>query len=206
MENIQIQIVDQGRHQQVIDFIYSDFYPRERLQYVAGLTASTYFNLVDEIVGYLNQGVSLVAVDTCTDQLVGIAVNCILTEMDAYDHPTTIPGQRAILTYLQRLQCGHNLFDRFRKGLEIYYLGVGQQFCLRGWARKLSEQTIEIARQHGADFVQSFPTSPGTLHLFDSLGFDTLAEMKLIDHIVDGAPGFPLALPSDFARYVVKTL
>ena len=88
-----------------------------------------------------------------------------------------------------------------------YYLGVKEEFGRRGIARKLTEETIQLSRQRNVDFVQSFPTSPGTLHLFEQFGFETLSEMKLVDHFLDGQPGFPFAeSPDDFARYVVKKL
>ena len=88
-----------------------------------------------------------------------------------------------------------------------YYLGVKEEFGRRGIARRLTEETIRLSRQRNADFVQSFPTSPGTLHLFEQLGFETLSEMKLVDHFLDGQPGFPFAQSADdFARYVAKIL
>lgn len=205
-----VEIVEENRYQDVIDFIYSDFYPRERLQSAAGLSPGTYFNLVAEIMDYMKQGITLIATDPATNnQVIGIAVNTILLEMDAYDSPTTHRGQRAIMTYLQELQVGHDLFQQFQyeKGVEIYYLGVKEEFGRRGIARRLTEETIRLSRQRNADFVQSFPTSPGTLHLFEQLGFETLSEMKLVDHFLDGQPGFPFAQSADdFARYVAKIL
>ena len=113
------------------------------------------------------------------------------------------------MTYLKRLQVDHDVFEQhqFKKGLDIYYLGVKEDYVRRGIARRLTEKTIALSRERQLDFIQSFPTSPGTLHLFHQLGFETLSQMKLVDHFFDdGQPAFPLAEPDDFARFVVKTL
>lgn len=87
-----------------------------------GLSSGTYFNLVAEIMDYMKHDITLIATDPATNnQVIGIAVNTILVEMDAYDSPTTHRGQRAIMTFLQQLQVGHDLFqqDQYKKGVEM---------------------------------------------------------------------------------------
>ena len=203
-------VKDSSRFQQIIDYLYSEFYPRERLSFTAGLTRGTYFNLVGVITEYLKQGVSLVLTDPSNgDEIIGIAVNCIATEKDTFDYPDIIErGQRAVVAIIQQLE---NAFDPFdgtgkRRGLEMYYLGVKESYSKRGLARRLAEETLRVARENGLDFVHSTPSSPATIHLFEKMGFETKSEIKLVDFSLDGAPAFPLAKSDEFARYVVKFL
>merc|ERR1712071_515013 len=170
MADFQVEIVKEDRYQHVIDFVYADFYPRERLQSAAGLSAGTYFNLVDELIDYMKKDVTLIAIDPATDRVIGIALNTIITEMETFALPPGVEevrGQVAIMTYLKRLQVDHDVFEQhqFKKGLDIYYLGVKEDYVRRGIARRLTEKTIALSRERQLDFIQSFPTSPGTLHV-----------------------------------------
>lgn len=45
-----------------------------------------------------------------------------------------------------------------------------------------------------------------TCHLFESLGFKTIREMKMADFTLDGKPAFPYAKPDDVTRLTIKTL
>ena len=44
-----------------------------------------------------------------------------------------------------------------------------------------------------------------TCHLFESLGFETKKEMKLVDYKIDGESVFPHAKPDDITRFCIKT-
>jgi hypothetical protein len=118
------------------------------------------------------------------------------------------PGRKAVLTFIKRLQNGNGIFHQhhLKTGMEIFYVGVKEQFCSRGLARYLVHQSTILACENKLDFIQSFPINRETSNLFESLEFETINEINLADHFVDGAPAFPQAGSSDVGRFVVKLL
>lgn len=207
---IRIELVDASRYQQVFSYVYEDFYPRERIQTAAGLKKTTFFNMVPLFMQWLPQQVSFVAIDSDTNEVVGIAINFMLCEPFCYETSLAAAnfGQRAIMTFFDRLEENHDIFKLFNvaKGMELSFLGVKEGYSGRGIARELVQKTIEEATRRKLDFVQSFPTSPKTIGLHEKLGFQTLNELAFTDHYLDQIPAFPHALPNDRAQFVVKLI
>lgn len=209
----------------ILEFIDKDFLPRERLSIACGLRRNQDSSKVDDhsiqqehddepyeddrFIPWLLDGVSLIAVDKEDGTLAGVAVNFVVRK----DHHEVagndkVPERlKALLQFIEKLEEGHNLFNELNtdKGLDLRFLGVKEKYSRQGIARKLTEESLEIAKKQKLKFVQSIPTSPATLHLFESLGFKTRSEKRCIDsHTEDGKPSFPYADPEDIARYVVK--
>ena len=213
MSDLVLETAKPSHFQAIIDFLYVEFYPRERLSFTSGLTRGTYWNLVDLITEFLKQGISLVLRDpNDSDEIIGIAINCIATGSDEFSYlypDIVVRGQRAIWSIIQQLE---NAFDPFdgatgkKRGLEIYYLGVKESHSRQGLARRLAEETLRLAANNKIDFIHTTPSSPATVHLFEKLGFETKSEIKLADFSLDGTPAFPLAKIDEVARYVVKFL
>lgn len=90
--------------------------------------------------------------------------------------------------------------------MELVFLCVHPDYCGRGLARILTERTIAVAREQGMPFLKSNPACPATVHLYESLGFDTISQSTLVDFQLDGKPGFPNAKPDDKVRLSVKRL
>lgn len=88
MDGIRIEVANDGRFEEVIDHVYNDFYPRERLQSAAGLNAETFFELRDFLRKFLGQGLSWIAIDDSTDRVVAIAINSLLKEPFCWDLPS----------------------------------------------------------------------------------------------------------------------
>lgn len=199
----------------IFQFHRKEFRPRECLNIVSGLNREDFE--ADTTVNrerksffrrWLLDGVSLIALDKEDGTLAGIAINCITKKNGADWGYTQISGPlKAVLKFLGKLEEGHDIFSELEtdQGLELIFLCVKEKYSKQGIARKLTEQTLEIAKELQLKFVQSIPSSPATIHLFESLGFITRSEMRCIDfRMEDGSPGFPYAEPNDRSRYVVK--
>ena len=201
-------IRDDRQCQQLLDFVYEETYPRESVRKVMAIGQGA-FSLIDTIPTFLNQGVSIMLTDVETEQVIGCAINRIVTvgkpDIHLASHQT---GRKAVISFIKRLQNGNEIFHQrhLKTGMEMFYVGVKEPFSRRGLASYLAQQSTILASENKLDFIQSFPTNRETSNLFESLEFETINEINLVDHFVDGAPAFPQAGPGDVGRFVVKML
>lgn len=210
---------DYGR---ILEFIEQDFLPRECLSVVSGrydtsITGAQDTNSSksdDRFLSWLEDGVSLIALDKKDETLAGIAVNFVAKksdhEIEEDEDVVKMPRYLSnILKFIKELEEGHSPFEELgvEQGMDLRFLGVKEKYAGQGIARKLTEATIELAKELKLPFVQSIPTSPATIHLFESLGFKTKSEIKCKGYLSnDGSPCFPLAGETDRSRFVVKVL
>lgn len=194
-----------------LDLFFTDFLPRERVIAACGeSTVTEDEKLREETRARLRkwEGVQvLVTVNKSDNAVVGYAFN-IYVDKNEVSHRHK-PRESVIFDFLQKMEEDQNVFANLTNkcGLELCMLTVQEAHCGKGIARKLVEATVELAKEKKLSFVEAVPTSPATLHLFESLGFQTITEMRLLDYLLDdGKPAFPLASPTDSARYVVKLL
>lgn len=211
--SIIIRKAEKRDYEEILEFIYEDFLPRELLSIVSGNV--NYINQSvrdDRFMHWLLDGVSLVAVDVEDQTLAGIAVNFIVKKEDHEGNHLFTQVSRplsAVLKFIEKLEEGQNIFEELNvtKGMDLRFLGVKEKYSGKGIATKLTKQTLELAKDCNLKFVQSIPTSPATLHLFEKLGFETRSELKCQEfYMDDGLPAFPHASSTDRSRYVVKIL
>ena len=200
---------DDRQHQQLFDFVYEETFPRESVRKVMGIGHGV-FSLIDKIPTFLNQEVSLMITDTKSNKVIGCAINRVVTAgkpenlLNSYN-----PGVKAVTTFLKRLKKNHNNFHQqhMKNGIEIFYLGVKEQYCRQGLARYLAQKSTILACKKELDFIQSFSFCSESSKLFESLNFETYNEIYLADHLIEGTPAFPQARPKvDYGRFVVKML
>ena len=207
-----IEIVQEERYEEFVDFIYREFFPRERLAIASGLDRKPYLGLRHKYLQWLADGVSLVAIDRQTDRIVGAVFNLVLERwsvpLSPSDYDDMSPENRNIWTFLDLLEKDYNIFDNVsgQRGLELLFLCVQQSHCGLGLARQLTERTIQLATTSRMSFIKSNPSTAATCHLFESLGFQTIRQMAMVDYVIDAGAAFPHALPQDVARFVVKLL
>jgi len=211
MNNFIIKTPDEELHGAVIELLKEDFRLRERMNVCRGASPDAetpdggqYYNT------WLQQGVSLVAIDPKDGHIIGAAVNQIVDKSShGFEVSPTMPlRQRFFFTVIGELEGGIDVFEELQtdKGMELTILSVRKEYSGQGLGRKLAEKTIEQARKLELKFIQSVPTAPQTIHLFEALGFETRKERKFGDMSFEGSPAFPLATAADRARYVVKKL
>lgn len=204
-------ILDQKKHQPVIDFIQDNSYPRssERMPLAIGHGALT--SLVEQLPDFLYEGVSLIATDPRQDsenQVVGVAINHILNPSQSFDRASPDVGVKAFRTCLQQIQASNNVFEtkKVNLGMNILYIGVKERFEGHGLGQNLAENSIRLARQLKMDFVQSVVFSDKAFNILKRLEFEELKSLKLFDYKIDRAQAFPIAGTDDVVRFLFKHL
>ncbi len=210
MERFIISTPQESQYEAVGDFLYEDFLQRERCCVTSGL--STEMKRDSDgglILSALIEGLSLIAIDQEDQTIAGVAINVIVNDSDDEDISKFPKSQQAIIQFAAKLKEPYKVSKEATIGqsLHLWMLGVREVHCGKGLARRLTEKVVELAQKHEMAFIESLATAPATLHLFESMGFETKSEMKLQDFLVhDGTPGFPNAKSSDMARFTVKPL
>jgi len=211
MNRFIIKRPDEEHYETVIDLILQDFRVRERMFVCSGATPEDPREGHELYRDWIQQEVSLIAVDTEDGHIVGAAVNMIVRkENNTFEiSPEMSVRQRFFYTMIGQIESGVDFFEELQvdKGIELTLLSVKKDFAGRGLGKKLTEETIQLAKTLGYKFVQSVPTAPETIHIFESAGFETRNERKFSDFSeFEGSPAFPLATPTDRARFVIKKL
>ncbi|XP_046650337.1 uncharacterized protein LOC124341323 isoform X1 [Daphnia pulicaria] len=206
-----VEPLTETRHQEFIDFIYREFFPREPLALASGLAGKTNPKTIETFVQWMGQGVSLVAIDPESDRIVAGALNCFVNKaQDLFDvdYSCMEEEDRCIWKFLDQLEIGYDIFEQLKvdRGMELVFLCVQATHTGQGLARRLTEETIAVAHRIGMPFIKTNPSTPVTCHLFESLGFETISEMKLVDFLLDNKPAFSHAQPDDITRLCVKQM
>ena len=127
-------ILNDTRHQQVIDFIFDNSYPRTRERKPPAIGQGV-LNLIEEVPCLLNERVSLMAIDSSNDRVIGVAINSMLN-VKSFDRPSTNIGVKAYRSCFKELQLDSNIVEKRKEkqGLDLVYLGVKESFERRGLA------------------------------------------------------------------------
>jgi len=123
------------------------------------------------------------------------------------DFSCLAPEDRVIWSFLEHLEKDYNAFEKLgvERGMELVFLCVAEEFLGLGLARRLTEETIALARRHKLPFIKSNPTTPATHHLFQSVGFQKICQMSLQDFNLDGL-NFPFADEDDIVGLCILSL
>lgn len=161
-----VEPLSKDRHQEFIEFIYREFFPREPLALASGLAGKTNPKTIETFIQWMNQGISLVVIDPESNQIVAGALNCYLNQSEVLfdvDYSCLEKEDRCIWKFLDHLEIGYNLFEKLQvdTGMELVFLCVRQSHTGRGLARQLTEETIASAHRLGMPFIKSNPTTPG---------------------------------------------
>ena len=210
MDHLRIEKVQPNRYEEFVDFIYEHFFPYERLAIASGMDKKPDLKVRPAYLSWLADGLSLAVVENTTDRIVAIALNFILRQSDSSPSQDEALNDenRIIWNLLDDLEKDYDIFQQFNtnRGLELLFLGVHQQHCGKGLAKKLTEKTLELAKEAGFTFVKSNPTAKATSHIFEILGFETINEMKVKDFYINQQPAFPYAAEDDIVQLSVKRL
>lgn len=211
-DNLITTIAPESRYDEFVDYVFNDFFPRESLALSSGLMEQLNDDFRVFIEKWLSEGISLITIDSSTDQIVGICLNYVLDESSGFptDQSDTdeIQPLDRIISFLNHLEEGYDAKEKFgnQTGMELLFLGTKEGYSGRGIARNLAEKAMELARTKQIGFIQCNPTAGATRHIFRSLDFETISEMKLVDYFINDQPGFPYAGPEEITQFVVKQL
>ncbi|XP_032777072.2 uncharacterized protein LOC116916003 [Daphnia magna] len=205
MDNYTISVPNETHYEAIGNFLFEDYLQRERCCVTSGLSAEMAEKGLDmtnntsgEIISALQEGLTLITVDNKDPgTIVGVAINVKAkddTDLEISNFPRS---RQAIMKFVKHLKEGHDITKECSgQGLYLWMLGVKQIHCGKGFARRLTEKSIELAQQHNMSFISSVASSAETVHLFENMGFETKSEMKFQEFIMDDQmPGFPDATP-----------
>lgn len=165
-DRCEISPVPKERYREFVDFFYSEFFPREPLALASGLAEKTNSGTVDTFMEWLDQQLSLAIIDSETNQIVAGVLNCYLKKSETLfdsEYSCMQSEDRVIWTFLDHLEEGIDVFEEAKAdiGMELVFLCVRSGFEKRGFARRLTEATTELAKQLKIRFIKSNPTAPG---------------------------------------------
>lgn len=165
--------VPKERNREFVDFFYVEFFPREPMALASGLAENTNPDTIDSFVEWVNQDLSLAVIDSETDEIVAGVLNCTLNKSPspfASDYSCMQPEDRCIWMFLDNLEKDCDLFAEMgtNSGMELLFLCVKSGFEKRGFARCLTEATIDLAKQRNFGFIKTNPTTPGNNDLLNT--------------------------------------
>lgn len=160
-----VEPLPENRHQEFIEFIYREFFPREPLALASGLADKTNPKTIETFTQWMLQGVSLVVIDPETNKIVAGALNCLLKKAETLfteDYSCMEKEDRCIWKLIDHLEIGYDVFDQFQVdcGMELVFLCVQESHTKQGLARRLAEETISMAQCLGMPFIKSNPSNP----------------------------------------------
>ncbi|XP_057371586.1 uncharacterized protein LOC130692488 [Daphnia carinata] len=216
MDEYTISAPNETHYEAIGNFLFQDYLQRERCCVTSGLSAEMAeagldltSNTVDEIIGALQEGLTLIAADSKDPgTIVGVAINVKAKDDTEFDSSKLSKSRQAIIKFVKQLKEGHDITTECGgQGFYLWMLGVREIHCRKGIARRLTEKSIELARQKNMSFISSIASCAETVHLCENMGFETKSEMKFQDFFLDNhMPGFPHATSLDKARFTVKKL
>lgn len=160
-----VQPVPQERYDEFMSFIYSDFFPREPLALASGLASKTNDGTIASFKQWLHDGLSLMVVDPDSDKIVAGTLSSLFSKQEPLfdDYSCMADEDRCIWQFLDHLKEGYDVFEELGvdQGMELVFVCVAESHVGRGLARRLTEETIQIAKSRGLPFIKSYPASPG---------------------------------------------
>lgn len=199
---IEIRVITEDMVEESLEFLKTNFYPHEPVRRSLE-NGGPYF--VDRFTkNYIGKGYSIAAVDTSTNQIVGIRIGKVVTADDWVGRAmNSLVGRKAMcllndvthtphtmdIYYQRRQRLGfdvYRLMDRL-KAKRVY---VGSGVCTApthraaGLATKLVAKSIEVAKEDGCEYMYLTVSGNFSAKLYDRLGFSVEGELDY-DTFVD---------------------
>lgn len=204
-------------YEDVLKHLRNNFFADEPLNHSVGLCepGQHHKDLEDHSLLTLKDGLSIKAVETGTNKIIGVALNGVLKRPNCQeaDQNKTSSVQdekfKRIFDLLHSVNEELDLFNKYRvdKLYECRMLSVDQNHRGQGIAKELLKRSIEEARSKGFKLFKQDATSFYTQKISESLGFDTVFELYYRSYLGDdGQPVFTPPAPHKYLKVVVKIL
>ena len=215
--SVVIELIHEDQASKVLDFLDYHFFPCETLFVACGLNVlppelrqlECPSISCSQMQKWLQEEHSLAAINQSDGSIIGLAINILFDESHHQEDETDSPFKlQAIFCALACADKDYNFSEitGAKKGLELLFLGVHENYSGRGLAQQLTQQTIQLARDKKLSFIKSNPTSPKTFHILEKHSFDQISRLKLSDISLCGTPCFPLAKAEDCVGLMVLNL
>lgn len=178
---------------EVLKMLLENFFPREALTLGLQMVGEDNLEwLKPALPGWIEGGVSVVARDKESDEMVGCRVSKILAKQDSaiFNVEVTNPKAKRILALLRHLEESVDLMKHFsvEKGLELAMNTVSPKYGRRGIGTRLVEESERLAQAKGCQFAAAQATSNFSQSYFKKLGYETLYELKYDGYLYKGEP------------------
>lgn len=162
MQDFRVQVIGEDRYEECLDFLYEHFFPHEHLAIGTGLDKRPNYAARPLYLSFLREGLSVAVVDESSGRIVAAAVNFAVRQHQPYVDYRTMPSENAVIwSFLETFEKDYDIFSEMQasQGVELCFLSVHPQFGGRGFAQRVTEGTIQVARQSGFGFIQSNPSA-----------------------------------------------
>lgn len=162
----------------------------------------------------LRDNLSEMALDAATGQVVGVALNGVLWPGDLDQAQAKLSDMndakfRRIFGLLYSVNKRLDLFAAYHvdRIFECRILSVDHRYRGRGLARTLLQRSLQAAKDAGFELVKEDATGLFSQRAADSMGFQTLYEMRYEDYKDEhGSVAFPTEEPHKSLKIMVKEL
>ncbi|RZB38781.1 dopamine N acetyltransferase, partial [Asbolus verrucosus] len=187
-----IEVIDDGDKEEVLQFLRTFFIRDEPLNFSLGLLEgrATCAELEDYSIKDLNSGLNLKAVSN--GKIIGVCLNGILNKgyVDEIEEACCEDKKFAkILKLLDHVAVQSNIFSHFPeidKAMTVKILSVDSSWRGRGIAKDLMNRTRELARELGCGIMTVDCTSHFTARALKKLGFECIYSLKYEDYKING--------------------
>ncbi|XP_006812766.1 arylalkylamine N-acetyltransferase 1-like [Saccoglossus kowalevskii] len=178
----------------VTDIISKAFTQREPLTTCLGIPREKDFfetRAVCQLAA--RDGVSVVAVDTTSNKIIGVASSIIVnSNPEPLDIPTEVLKMyEPIYALIDKMQKVFHDSPTYKnnpgsKVISAMKLGVHPKYTGRGIGTKLRQATTDLAQSRGYHFVTAVATAPESQRIYQKLGFQQLYDLKYCDFEMKG--------------------
>uniref|UniRef100_A0A8D8FXE4 aralkylamine N-acetyltransferase n=3 Tax=Culex pipiens TaxID=7175 RepID=A0A8D8FXE4_CULPI len=216
LNKVRLVTITSEYYDDVIEHLRRTFFADEPLNKATNLTRPGLGHPLLEKHSFstLRDSVSVMAI-TSDGEIAGVALNGILYghcdikhSMDKLNDVTDENFKKIFkLLYEENLKI--NLFKQFEvdKIFEIRILSVDSKFRGQGLAKKLMNESENIAIENGFQVMKTDATGAFSQRVSQNLGFVTEREIKYIDYLDDqGKPIFIVDPPHDKLKIMYKLL
>lgn len=205
------QALDVGHLEATIDFVTQHFVKHEVLTRESGLTLESFGVFVSRYCeASIGHGLSIIALDQQTGELVGFSINEDPNSekaVNAEQFYAIDPGYTLFLGMLSELsERFFSLESKPNYSFHLYLLGVRPSHQGRKIGTILVELSEIIAKEHGFSYLVIEAISPGTLPICLNLGYTHLGQNAYQSFVLEGKKPFAHITDYDGPHLFMKSV
>jgi len=201
LSDVVFRIVDQTRYTEVLDLLYSNFHTDEPMSRALKIFDGT--NRIPEADDYtlraLAENLSLMAVDSITNKLLGVSVNGVVKKgsfpltKDQVSLEVSNPGFRHILQVMAEVHSrAGDIWTQVGTDIifDIKMVATDKNNRRGGLGTDLLRRSVQLATSLGYKAIKTEATGLYSRKAFERLGFQVSSEFLYSDYEVEGEKVF----------------
>ncbi|KAK7600811.1 hypothetical protein V9T40_008252 [Parthenolecanium corni] len=208
--------IPEEKYNEVIEHLRSNFFADEPLNKAVKLCdhGEKHHDLEMHSLKTLEDNLSVMAIDSNTNRIIGVALNGIQNPNDIKAAKEELlrakdEKYKNIFSFLYDINRDLNLFAKYRVDqiFECRILSVDQNYRGQGLAQRLLEKSLEVAEEAGIKLFKQDATSFYTQKIAENMGFVSVFELRYKAYRNDdGKIIFETSEPHKFLKVMVKLL